>query len=261
MTKPGYLIGKFRLRSVVTDSLLPACDALENENFAAALPAFQKEIEQHPDNMAAQIGYIQASRERWPALLGQYRQLAKAHPTGENKFLLGFTAFYVYTAYQYDYSEASADKREALNNLAASNLLEAYIKTHQPVIALGVDAAAHFLNTGNRPSIPEEMLLRMGGQAIHRVYLNARQNHWEGAQPPVPHLSRTDLAVFGYFVRGISRQLSSLSGVEVHQIVNGRNVVKFKMLPRKPDDISGEKYMDAWEASIKAKIDAMPLNG
>ena len=255
--RPGYVGTVFPLRSIVAPALIPACAALEKNETAVALPVFQTEIEQHPDNLAAQIGYIQASRARWPILLEQYGRQAKAHPTGENKFLLGVVAFYLYAPYHYDSSTKSKNQKAALNHLSATYMLDAYEMTHHPVIAMMLDVVSRFVHARDFNSPDEEMIRRMGSQAIYQVYITAKQNHWQGPQPSTPRLQKTDLALFGFFVRGVSRQLGSLTAIGETTFENGVPHTKVKMVPRKPDDIRGEKYMDTWLTSIQAKIDAM----
>ena len=85
---PGYVTASVPLSLFLPQSLRPACNLLTKGDLTSAENAFAAEIRLHPDDLAAYVGYLQATHGHRADLLQNYEQEAKRSKSPVSAFKL-----------------------------------------------------------------------------------------------------------------------------------------------------------------------------
>lgn len=259
----GYVGYKTPLSLFVAPTLLPACAALERHDLATAEQAFAMEVQQHPDNLAAWLGLLQATRGHRDGWLPRFMAEVKTNPTAANHFKLGLLAWYQYAEKAYPGEptadlKMSADEKQRRRDMAREHLEAAYRMTYALVAGFSLAGGYDYLR-GNAKSIYEDMLQRLGGTGVYQTYLRAKQNGWEGEQPPIPKLSRTDLLLMSRMVAFLWSENSGRGWRLEQRVVNG----KMELIDPGPPPYTavqkqGELFLGKWKERLKAAANALP---
>ncbi len=252
---PGYVTAYVPLSLFLPQSLHPACNQLMQGDLAAAENAFATEIRLHPDDLAAYVGYLQAAHGHRDDLLPKYEQEAKRSKSPVSAFKLGVLAYYTLGEEWHDYSPAQATEKQRLANLASWGLQNAYSQTQEPITGFMLVGAAPYLKLDGS-NLYERMLKSLGGKAIYQTYLQAKKDNWTSPQPPIPQLSKDNLAIFKMIVGMIYSNDGGRRGVVTGHYVNGQFVYHTTYDPLTTEQERAMAYLKQWSQRIKSAIEA-----
>ncbi len=260
---PGYVSEYTPLSLFVAPVLLPACDALQKRDLAKAEQIFAAETRQHPNNLAAWLGLLQAARDHRDQWMPKFMTEVRTSPTATNHFKLGLLSWYQYVEKSFAASpkadpNMSLKERQQRRDTARENLEAAYRMTHAPVAGFSLAASCDDLR-GHATPIYEDMLQRLGGTGVYQTYLRAKQNDWQGEQPPIPKLPRNDLLIMDRMAAFLRSQNSLRYHIMKQHIVNGHETtIDEGPEPYTPVQVQARAYLDIWRTRLKAAANALP---
>ncbi len=249
---PGYIDYPVSLALFLSPKMRPACETLQKGNLTAARKAFASEILQHPNNLAAYVGLLQAtSSQEYAELLPQYVNQAELSSLSADEFKLGVLAWYMLLERRQEGAGKEETEMRKLAELARRGLTRAYSGTQAPIA--GFTLAFAFTDIGGKNPLPlyEDMLKRMAGERVYGVYMRAKNNGWVGQQPPIPRLSRNDLLILYGVVRKIWSKNSGRGGAISTRIVNGKTIHETVWAPYTPLQQRAMAYLRQWYDHIE----------
>ena len=256
---PGYVDeGYISLTVFLPSRLDGAVKMLQKHQFAKAEPAFAQEMKAHPGDLAAVLGYLQSIPGRWDALMPEYRREAQAHPHSVTAlFKLGVLASYIFGERGYPTSDDAPPEAHKLLKYRWKSLETAYKIGHDPVVGFTIACTAFMSALGGYPKIYEDILRRMGGPTIWRVYDHAKKAGWRGEQPTIPQLAVKQLHIFRLAVGEIWKLYScrTFTATDRH-LINGVWHITWKENPMPPLQKRAFNYLSKWRDRLNEAIKA-----
>lgn len=259
---PGYIDVGIPLSTFAPARLKPVCDSLIKGDDVTATNSFKEEIDQHPNDFAAYIGYLQSIGHGRDILLKSYKQEAKNNPSAVNTFKLGVLALYLSGENMRSISMQPENNPRDLGQLAVQNLNAAYKHSQLPITGF-VLASSYFpllpaqTTTSEQPlPIYESLLKQMSGKKIYLEYLHARNNHWNASEPDVPNLTKQNLEIFRYIIGGIRANNGIRYTSSSSKMVNGKWQIVTKLSQYTNQQLLAMKFLQTWKDKINKKISA-----
>lgn len=236
--------------------LQQSCNLLVNKHLAEAIPGFEQELSQHPNDLAAYVGLAQAKPEmRVGQLQLLERQVRQGNENASAKLKLGVLLYY-----QWCQQVSAVDDRTELSR-AQQFIYEAWKESKLPIAAMMLDEVAPLggtLYTAKHHNLTkgmnDELIKELGGPKVYAMYQQAKQADWTAPLPPVKSVAPANLRP----LRGVIRNLRSHSTIQVSygMMKNGQVVMKNGQAVMEPLEPLSEqqknwsRYLTAWSDQI-----------
>lgn len=221
---PSLPMGFYRLGELSTNTplslFLPERITKAHPNLFAsaseARPILEREVREHPDDLAAWVGYLQTIPEQWGKLIAPYQKEAKEKDTVVAHFKLGVLLLYRALSLSSHPDRAHLGDSLRLNDLAGNQLRQAY--TLNPIPLTGM----MYGESGRCESnFHESLLRRFSNEQTYQTYLRAKKSGWTTPQPDLPNKSRNELLILRRIVALVYRHNSGRTGIQQKKIING----------------------------------------
>jgi len=229
--------------------LQQSCNLLMNKHLAEAIPGFEQEASQHPNDLAAYVGLAQAKPEmRANQVQLLERQVKQGNESASTKLKLGTVLYY-----QWCQQVSAIDDRTDLSR-AQQFIYEAWKESKLPIAGMMLDEVAplggtlytakhHNITTG----MDDELIKELGGPKVYAMYQQAKQAGWSAPIPPVKSVAPANLRP----LRGIIRNLRSHSTVQVSYGVMKNGHAEMEPLePLSDQQKNHYHYLTAWSDHI-----------
>lgn len=229
--------------------LQQSCSLLMNKHLAEAIPGFEQEVAQHPNDLAAYVGLAQAKPEmRAHQVQLLEKQIKQDTKNANAKFKLGVVLYY-----QWCQQVSAVDNRTDLSR-AQQFIHEAWKESKLPIAAMMLDEVAplggtlyiakhHDITKG----ISDELIKKLGGLKVYAMYQQAKQADWTAPLPPVKSVAPANLRP----LRGVIRNLRSHSTVQVSYGVMKNGHAEMEPLePLSDQQKNWYHYLTAWSDQI-----------
>lgn len=247
---PGYASNKTILDLFLPASLKEANGNLKSGNLSASEKDFGLEISRHPDDLAAYVGLLQASRGKRDTLFPQYQTDEKSSPNLTNEFKLGVLAFYLFGEGLQSSSPSSA-REQMLADVSRKGLQKAYEMSHSPLIGFVLaDALDYTPGNSNNLVLFEDMLKHVGGPTAFQDYLTAKNSHWSTPLPSSAGCSKSDLLILSRIASNLRSQVSMTEGTVEETVVNGQKTITFGPGTYTQDQEKGMLYLHSWREQL-----------
>lgn len=226
-----------------------SCSLLMNKHLAEAIPGFEQELSQHPNDLAAYVGLAQAKPEmRTSQVQLLERQAKQGNENASAKLKLGVVLYY-----QWCQQVSAVDNRTDLSR-AQQFIHEAWKESKLPIAGMMLDEVAplggtlytakhHDITKG----ISDELIKELGGRSVYGMYQQAKQAGWTALPPSVKSVAPANLRP----LRGVIRNLRSHSTVQVSYGVMKNGHAEMEPLePLSDQQKNWYHYLTAWSDQI-----------
>ncbi len=248
---PGYISYQVPLSLFAPARMAPACAMLQRGELDKAEHVFALETHQHPEDLAAYVGFLQAAQGHRDAYLSQYQQDVRAEDSAANEFKLGMLAYYIRAEQASGTNQGKTLDGRDLAQIALKGLSRAYQLSHDPVAGFAYEDVLSYYGGGDGLRTWEDMMRRLGGLQIYRTYSYAKTHNWNGPQPSIPQLDGKDLTIFRYIVGSINFAFGEQVGITGSKSINGTTHIYVKSWsPVSAEHQAAMNYLGPWRQRL-----------
>jgi hypothetical protein len=232
-----------------------ACILLNSRKGSQAITAFQAELEQHPEDLAAYVGMAQAQPDWRPQQIEKLEKALGEHSDdAATKFKLATTLFYEWAGQ----SRAHLIPDHA-NYLARAVPLaiDAWKADHDPlkglmlaeIVSLAIVSPASAKEpAGVRlPLLMDEILKSLAGPKAFSLFTKAKRREWIDPPPAIDLTPETNRRA----LRGVLMTFwSQFSSIDSHGVMRNGKMV-FIPDPVPPAGPRGAHYFDVWIKALR----------
>lgn len=231
-----------RLSDFAPPALTQACDFLVQGSPNRAAPLFQTELEHHPNDLAAFVGFAQSRPDLWAERIAYLKKSGLRDSTSQ--FKLGLLLFYQWE------TEVSSGRQDNVTQLKTAKKLlsKAWTNNKNPVIGMALVETTRFPypDDATATSLLREMVKQLAGSTAYQAYEKAGNSGWQEAPPPVKGIAFANRRP----LHGVVSDLWSRAGTQiVYQAASDKKTpIIWKPLP--PDKQTEENYLNAWRTVL-----------